>query len=218
MTTKIWVTRTEPAATLSAEAWTKAGFYPIVAPLLSVEKLDSKSIIPDDATLIFTSANGVRHCGLIGDDRQVYCVGDATALMAKALGFTSVTSADGDWKKLTNIIAKTSDPIVHISGSIVRGQIVDTLRAQGFDARREIVYQTRAVTSWPMDVNQIDAVALYSPMAADILMALPPRYLGHLTAYCLSENIAAPLSGMTIRIAHAPNERALIACSETPEP
>lgn len=190
----------------------------MVAPLLTVESVETKQIIPDKATLIFTSAHGVRHSGLIGDDRRVYCVGDATARTAKAQGFTSVVSADGDWETLTHIIAQTDDPIIHVSGTTVRGRIVPTLRDQGFDAHQHIVYRSETVTSWPIDVNQIDAVALYSPMAAETLMALPPRHLFHLTAYCLSENVAAPLRGMAIRIAQSPNERALIACSETPEP
>lgn len=186
----------------------------MIAPLLTIESLETKPVIPDDATLIFTSAHGVRHCGLRGDDRQVYCIGDATARVAKAQGFTSVIFADGDWKDLTKIVDKTEGPIIHVSGSIVRGNIVQTLCDQGFDARRQIVYEAKAQTSWPMDVNQIDAVALYSPMAAAALMALPPRHLCHVTAYCLSANVAAPLRGMTIQIAQAPNERALIACSE----
>lgn len=214
MTTKIWITRTEPAATRSADAWATAGFEPVIAPLLTIESVAAEPTIPDDARLIFTSAHGVRHCGVIGDDRQVYCVGNATARVAKAHGFTSVISAHGDWRDLTKIVDKTEGPIIHVSGSIVRGNIVQTLRDQGLDARRQIVYQAKMQTSWPLDVNQIDAVALYSPVASETLMALPPRHLFHLTAYCLSANIAAPLRDMTVRIASAPNERALIACSE----
>jgi uroporphyrinogen-III synthase len=218
LTTKIWITRTEPAATQSAEAWAKAGFDPVVAPLLTIESLEPKPTLPDKAVLIFTSAHGVLHSGLIGDDRRVYCVGDATARVAKRQGFSSVVSADGDWQKLTKTIEKTGAPVVHISGSVVRGEIVKTLRDQGFDARQHVVYQAKAATFWPIDVNQIDAVALYSPMASETLMALPPRHLFHLTAYCLSENVAAPLRDIGVQIAQAPNERALIACSETPEP
>lgn len=215
LTTNIWITRTEPAATRSADAWAEAGFNPVIAPLLTIKGFDSKPIIPDNAALIFTSAHGVRHCGLQGDNRQVYCVGDATAHVAEAYGFTSVVSANGDWKRLTEVISKNDHEIVHISGTIVRGRIVETLREQGFDAHRERVYRTEMRASWPFDVNGIDAVALYSPLAAEALMALPPRFLRHVTAYCLSPNVAAPLRDMTVRVASAPNERALIACSQT---
>lgn len=210
------MTRTEPAATRSAEAWAEAGFDTVIAPLLSIATVKTAADIPDDAVLIFTSANGVRHSGLTGDDRLVYCVGDATACEAKTHGFTSVVSADGDWQQLVQIIAPTDQPLIHLSGGVVRGQIVEVLRQRGLTASRQIVYRTDARTTWPIDINEVDAVALYSPLAAETLMALPTRFLNHLTAYCLSPNVAAPLRDMNVRIAVRPNERALIACSETP--
>lgn len=196
--------------------WAEAGFEPVIAPLLSIIAVTTAADIPDDAVLIFTSANGVRHSGLSGDDRLVYCVGDATARAATAHGFTSVVSADGDWRQLVEIITPTDRPIIHLSGEVVRGQIIETLCQRGLTASRQIVYRPEAQTSWPIDVNEVDAVALYSPLAAETLMALPARFLGHLTAYCLSPNVAEPLRDMNVRIAARPNERALIACSLTP--
>jgi len=180
-----------------------------------VTPLDGLIDVPNDARLIFTSAHGVRHCGIRGDSRQVYCVGDATARVAKDVGFTSVVSGRGDWNTLIEVIEKTQNPIIHVSGSIVRGTIVETLRERGFKASRRIVYRANPIKKWPIDVNQIEAFALYSPMASETLMKLPLRDLSHLTAYCLSENVAAPLRGMAVKIATAPNERALIACSQT---
>lgn len=215
LTTKIWITRTEPAAQRSAAAWANAGFDPVIAPLLSVTPMPDKIEIPDDAQLIFTSAHGVSHSGLSGDDRQVYCVGKATAHAAKKYGFTSVISGGGDWKKLTDIIETTDKPIIHISGSIVRGSIVETLSERGFLASRKIVYRTDPIRQWPVDVSEIDAAALYSPMASETLMRLPRTDISHLTAYCLSENVALPLRDMAVKIAASPNERALIACSQT---
>lgn len=214
--TRLWITRSEPAATRSADAWAEAGFDALIAPLLSINAVTTAAGVPDDAVLIFTSANGVRRSGLSGDDRLVYCVGDATAREAMDQGFTSVVSADGDWRQLVQIIAPTDRPIIHLSGGVVRGQIIETLRQRGLTASRRIVYSTEAQMSWPIDINEVDAVALYSPLAAETLMALPARFLGHLTAYCLSPNVAEPLRDINVRIAARPNERALIACSLTP--
>jgi uroporphyrinogen-III synthase len=215
LTTKVWITRTEPAAARSAEAWAKAGFNPVNEPLLTVTPLDGIIDITDTAALIFTSAHGVRHCGITGDSRQVYCVGDATVRVAREAGFTSVVSGGGDWEALVEVIEKTRNSIVHVSGSIVRGAIVETLVERGFNASRHVVYRTDPIKKWPIDVKHIEAVALYSPMASETLMKLPLRDLSHLTAYCLSENVAAPLHGMAVKVAAAPNERALIACSQT---
>ena len=215
MKTKLWMTRTEPAASRSAQAWAEAGFDVIIAPLLNVMAVERPADVPDQAVLIFTSANGVRHSGVTADDRLIYCVGDATAREALAHGFTSVVSADGDWRRLVETIRPTENPIIHLSGEIVRGEIVQTLQRRGMNATRQTVYRTVPQSVWPTDVNAVDAVALYSPLAAETLMALPARHLGHLSAYCLSSNVSAPLRGIDMRIAAQPNERALIACSQT---
>lgn len=187
------------------------------APLLRVTPVSWDGDVPDDAELIFTSAHGVRQSGIEGDSRRVYTVGDATALAARDAGFTNVVSAKGDWKGLLEIIEPTERPILHIHGETVRGALVERLKAQGLSASSRIVYRTEAVTDWPVDPADFDAVALYSPRAAETLIALPPRNLDHLTAYCLSENVAQPILGPKVRIAASPNEESLIACSRIAE-
>ena len=213
MTTRVWITRTQPTATRSADNWRKAGFEPVIAPLLSVEPVPSDTPIPDEAELIFTSANAVSHCGLTGDGRRVYTVGDATAAAARKIGFSNIISGDKDWKALSQLIEKTRNPLIHLSGEVVRGDLVGALRKRGLQASRQIIYRTVPVTSWPVELDRIDAVALYSPLASETLMALPARDLSSLTAYCLSENVAEPLSGISVRVAKTPSEMSLIACS-----
>lgn len=217
MTIRIWITRTEPAAQRSADAWREAGFEPVIAPLLMVHPIPQTESISDQATLIFTSAHGVRHCGIKGDGRLIYTVGDATACVAREYGFHHIVSAGGDWKSLIQAIEITRNPIVHMSGETIRGAVVETLIERGLEARRQIVYTTNPVTNWPVDLEQIEAVALYSPMASSTLMTLPKRDLSNLTAYCLSPNVAAPLERLKTRIAERPTEAALIACSRPAE-
>lgn len=217
MTTRIWITRTEPAAQPSADAWREAGFEPVIAPLLTVHPVPQTESISDQATLVFTSAHGVRHCGIKGDGRLIYTVGDATARVAREYGFHHIVSADGDWKSLIQVIEITEKSIVHMSGEAIRGAVVETLIERGMHARRQVVYTTNPVTNWPLDLEQIEAVALYSPMASSTLMTLPERDLSNLTSYCLSPNVAAPLEGLKTRIAERPTEAALIACSRPAE-
>jgi len=217
LTTSIWITRTEPATQRSAEAWREAGFAPVIAPLLTVHPIPQTEPISDRAILIFTSAHGVRHCGIKGDGRLIYTVGDATARVAREHGFQHIVSAAGDWKSLMQVIEKTENPLVHMSGETISGAVVETLIERGLQARRQIVYATNSITKWPVNLEPIDAVALYSPMASITLMALPKRDLSNLTAYCLSPNVAAPLQGLKTRIAERPTEAALIACSRPAE-
>ncbi|WP_298917722.1 uroporphyrinogen-III synthase [uncultured Algimonas sp.] len=218
LTIRVWITRTQPAAARSARVWAEAGFKPVVAPLLRVEPLGAVSDLPNRAPLIFTSAHGVRHSGLVGDERRVYAIGRATADEAAAQGFSDIVSANGNWTSLVHRVEKTREQIFHISGETVRGRIVETLRDRGLSAERRVVYRTRPVCNAPIDVASVQAVALYSPLASETLMALPETDLSHLTAHCLSANVAAPLSGMTVRIAKSPDESALIACSREPLP
>ena len=211
--TAIWITRTEPAAQKSAAAWAAAGFDPVIAPLLSVHPVDSNATVPDTAQLVFTSGQAVRHSRLKAGHQRVYTVGETTADVAREAGFTDVISADGDWRDLLSIIRPTDESIVHISGKTVRGRLVERLRDAGFKASRHIVYETQMITDWPVDPQTIQAVALYSPMATNALMALPDRDLSHLTAYCLSGAVADGMEGPEIKVAVRPNETALIACS-----
>lgn len=215
MTTRprIWITRTEPAAQRSQAVWEAAGFDPVVAPLLLIEPIRALDPVPDDAALIFTSSHAVRHCGVMPDERPVYTVGDATAKAAREKGFRAVKSAKGDWKKLLKLIEKKEQRYVHISGSVVQGEIIETLKARGFEASRHVVYHSQSLQNWPVDPADLEAVALYSTLASETLMQLPKRPLNHLMAYCLSQNVAAALKGPRIHIADRPTEAALIACS-----
>lgn len=213
LTSRVWITRTQPGATASARAWAEAGFDPVIAPLLSAHPVQDAHEIALDAHLVFTSAHAVRHCGVNPDDRPVYTVGDATAEVARRYGFTQVVSAKGDWTDLLATIPNTAAPIVHLSGRVVRGALVAGLQKRGLNASRIVVYDTRTVEDWPLDPASVQAVAFYSPMAVQTFRALPARPVSHMTAYCLSSVIADGLTGLTKKIAHRPDEAALIACS-----
>ena len=73
---KLWITRTQPAADESAQLWRAAGFDPLIAPLLEVQSVSHESL-PKDAVLIFTSKNAIDHVACEG--QRAVCVGDATA-------------------------------------------------------------------------------------------------------------------------------------------
>jgi uroporphyrinogen-III synthase len=215
--TKIWITRTQPASQRSAKAWKAVGFDPVVAPLLEVEPVENEDDLSDKSVLIFTSSHAVRHSALRGDNRLVYTIGEATAKAAQKQGFSNIVVSHGDWTDLLGVIEATDHPLIHVSGETVQGQLVERLISRGLQARRHIVYRTKPVEDWPVRTRDLQSVALYSPRASEVLMSLPGRDLSHLMAYCLSPNVAAPLSDMRTKIADCPTEAALIACSTGPE-
>ncbi len=213
---KVWLTRTWPAAEVSARAWRRAGFESIVDPLLEIQTV-AHTPLPSDAVLIFTSKNGVDHVSCGG--QRVVCVGDATAAHARRAGFHDVVSVDGTSNDVTTwVIANMphTHPMIHVSGWHVRGSIVEDLKTHGFAAKREKVYRSVPRPAWPE--TQVSYVALYSPLAAQVFADLAKGgMLSRLSAVCMSQATADELRGLalgSIRIAARPREDELIMAAK----
>lgn len=210
--TKVWITRTRPAADDSAKLWRAAGFEPVIAPLLKIQSVpDSAPAISD--VLIFTSKNGIDH--IERHDVPVICVGDATADHARTAGYSDVISVDGTSKDVTTWVkanVKKSAAVCHISGWHVRGTITEDLAKAGYSATRKIVYRSVPRPIWPE--TRTAYVALYSPLAAKIFADLAKGgRLSDLNVICISEATADELKGLhlkSVRIADRPREDELI--------
>ncbi len=193
--------------------WREAGFDAVAAPLLTLQPATDFDPIPDDAELIFTSANGVRFCPDIARDRRVYCIGPATAEAAHDAGFDDVRFGVGDWRDMLQVIEKSDAPIVHISGRHVRGRVSETLQARGRDASRRVVYGSDPVTDWPTAPDGYHLACLYSPLASQTLAELPDRPMpAYLVA--LSRAVAAPVTerffDCRVFVADVPTDGAMI--------
>lgn len=215
--TKVWITRTRPAADESADVWRAAGFDPVVAPLLEIEAV-SHAPLDADKTLIFTSKNGIDHIACKG--QRAICVGDATAAHARKAGFQDVVSVDGTSDDVTRwVLANlaSSQTMCHVSGWHVRGSIVEDLVEQGYSADRVKVYRSIAKPVWPVAPTQL--VALYSPLAARVFADLAKEgTLSGLSAICISPATADKLEGLdlkSIHIAARPREYELIMAAKS---
>ena len=194
-------------------AWRNAGFDPIAAPLLTVNAVVCDTPLDDGATLIFTSANGVRHCPEADRTRRVYCIGPATARAANEAGFSNIVQGSGDWNDLLQVIDLHDSPFVHIGGRYVRGRIAETLRERGVQAERRVVYASEPVFGWPVNPGEVSLCALYSPLAAKTLLALPERSPSF-DIVALSEAVAAPIrerfAPSRVHVASAPTDGAMM--------
>jgi len=214
---KVWVTRTRPAADVSAEAWRAAGFEPVVEPLLQIQAVPHASL-SEDSVLIFTSKNGVDHVTCSG--QRAICVGDATARHARKAGFRDVVSVDGTSADVTNWVRsklEKSQIVTHVSGWHVRGTIIEDLQADGYEASRIKVYRSIPRPIWPE--RPACYVALYSPLAARVFAKIAKAsVLTRLTAICISPATAEQLEGLnlgSVRIAARPREDELIMAAKT---
>ncbi|MDB5479810.1 MAG: uroporphyrinogen-III synthase [Caulobacteraceae bacterium] len=220
----IWVTRTQPGARATAHRLRAMGFDPLVAPLLEVRALGSDPIdLAGVGALAFTSANGVAAFAARSGERSlpVFAVGAATTAAASAAGFGSVTSADGDVAALAPAVAAGAP----FAGEVLTpgpvepaGDLVGALAALGVAARAMAVYETVSRAPDPPTsalIPGLAAVLLHSPRAARVLADhLADHPAPRLTALCLSEAVAAPLttSGLaSVRAARQPTEAALLA-------
>ncbi|MEK9753885.1 MAG: uroporphyrinogen-III synthase [Rhodospirillaceae bacterium] len=228
---RVLITRPEEdAATLVAEL-ARLGVAAEVAPLLRIKFKDGAALDLEGAqALLLTSANGARALARRTDERglKVLAVGASTAAQARDLGFTDVTSADGDVDDLARLAAATLDPaggtLIHAAGSKTAGDLAGMLAAAGFEYRREVLYRAETADVLPdvaragLTAERYGGVLIYSPRTGATFArlvedaGLAPN-LAAVTVYCLSANVAAKVRGLpwaAVRTAARPDQAAML--------
>ncbi|MGE5478583.1 MAG: uroporphyrinogen-III synthase [Bacteroidales bacterium] len=210
------------------------GLSVAVEPLLDIHYLD----VPVDADgvqgILATSANGVRALARVLPDRSlpVWAVGDASARMARELGYAQVESAGGDVTTLAALVKDRCDPVkgafLHAAGSVTAGDLAGQLGAAGFDVRRVVLYEARpaqavsAELAAALAAGGLNLALFFSPRTAATFATLV-RAAGladataTLTAYALSPAVARELAALpwaAVRVAAAPTQAALLAALE----
>ena len=202
---RIWITRTQPGADATAQRVRALGHEAVVAPLLSVRMLPDVVVdLRGVAALAFTSANGVRAFADASGERglKVFAVGATTAQAARAAGFKSVLSADGDVEALAEGIAarrgELRGAVLHPGAAEPAGDLAGALDTHGVDARCLVLYETVPV-DLDADVaerlGQSDAVLLHSARAAQVLAKLLRAHPApRMRALGLSKAVVKPLA------------------------
>lgn len=213
---RVWVTRARPGADRTAERLSVLGRTPIVAPLLDIRPLDVRPDPTAVDALAFTSRNAVQ---VFADrsphrSRPVFAVGDATAELARRVGFTDVRSAGGDLHALAALIRAEGAglSILHPCAAEPAGDLAalvgDVARVSALVIYEAVETNTVAPQAW-------DAVLIHSPRAARALAArLSPDAANGRIALTISPAAAAPLAELSfaeIRIADSPTESSLLA-------
>jgi len=201
---KIWITRAQPGADATAERVRAMGHEALVAPLLAVKTIDDVQIdLSGVAALAFTSANGVRAFADRSGDRslKVFAVGAATAQAARAAGFRSVLSADGDVDALAEGIAlrrsELKGAVLHPGAAEPAGDLAGVLEKHGVEARRLVLYETAPVQLSEREAQTLaraDAALIHSPRAAQVLAkVLRAHPAPQMRAIGLSRAVVKPL-------------------------
>jgi uroporphyrinogen-III synthase len=202
---RIWITRTQPGAEATAERVRAMGHDAIIAPLLAVRPVTDVQIeLKGVGALAFTSANGVRAFAEHSGERslRVFAVGAATAQAARAAGFHTVLSADGDVEALAEGIAarrgQLRGAVLHPGAAEPAGDLAGALEKHGVEARRLILYETGPVKLGDEEAERLlksDAALLHSPRAAKVLAQLLKAHpQPNLRALGLSKAVIKPLA------------------------
>ena len=227
---RVLVTRAEPGASETCQRLAALGHEPIAAPALRIEIVAGAIPLDGVQALLFTSSNGARAFASLSRERALpaFCVGDATADVARAAGFADVRSADGDLGALAALVVAQLQPdrgaLVHAAGADVAGDLAGQMRANGFAVKLHVGYRAvhtgtlpdaaaRALSATP---PQIDAVLFHSARGAEafVKQVNAKAALRHIDALCFSEavaNAARATSWRRVLVAEAPRESALLA-------
>jgi uroporphyrinogen-III synthase len=157
--------------------------------------------------LILTSKNALRALENREDVKKIplYAVGDQTAQLAQDRGFSKVISASGTSQELIQCILQRAHPkngiLWHLSGQIVKGNIVETLNRNGFEAQRSIVYRIEDAKNFPeallshLQNQRITHILFFSSHTTLLFVNLLKMYgleksACHMRAICLSQAAA----------------------------
>ena len=230
---RILITRPRLDAEPFAQAIRALGHDPVIEPLIEIAMLSGAPLdLSGVQALVLTSANGARAAAqrTTARDISVLAVGAATAGAARDAGFRNVSVSPGEGvEALAAFIRATlrSDggALLHPTGSISAGDLATALRSDGFTARRETIYEARAVEHLSgavvaeLSAGLIDAATFFSPRTAGLFAELAvdeglEAACGRLTAICLSPAVAGALTELrfaAVKVAEKPSTEAMLA-------
>ncbi len=235
---RVLVTRPREDAASLVAALEARGHETLLEPLLTItprEKVDWPEGRDAAQALLVTSANGARAFARLDARRDlpVFAVGDASAAACRELGFARVTSAAGNVEDLAALVAEKLDPaqgpLLHPAAGKLAGDLQGALAAAGFTVLRAVLYDARPATALSaactraLNEGLIDVATFFSPRTAAAFVSLVEaadlsQACRAVTALCLSEAVAARISGLPWRhrvVAARPEQDALLAALDT---
>lgn len=179
------------------------GLQVAISPLIEIRHLSPRLDLRGIGTLLFTSANGVEAYARLTSDRTLpaLCVGERSAERARALGFQA-EAAGGDAASLADLARRRGKGgFLYLRGAHVAGDLAGALSDSARDIRELIVYRQDEQPLSHAAHRLIKAgspiiLPLFSPRSAGLFMGQTgDADLGHITAVCISPNVARALTG-----------------------
>ena len=198
----------------------------MIWPLLRIVPIATSPETVGAQAVLLTSAHAARSIdasALKPRPPLCLCVGEATALAARAAGFAGARAVGGgNAAEMAGTIATILRPadgaLLFIRGETVAGHLAEALREAGFAVRETVIYRAEPTTVVPpllgamLDTGRIGAVTVHSTRGAATFAGLARRQgwrLNATTAVAISARAAEPLRDLgfeAISVAPAAND------------
>src|SRR5262249_29144981 len=139
----------EPQGERTAAALRARGHDVMQCSLLHIENISAELGAGPWAAVLMTSANAARAVAAhprVAELKSVpvFVVGQRTAEAARAAGFTSVASADGDVVELAGLVSRSlprGSALLYLAGEDRAGDLPGRLRSAGFAVTTSVIYR-----------------------------------------------------------------------------
>ena len=221
------MTRPEPGASATAARLRDAGWQPVVAPFLAVRPMRVALPRPDQLQAVVVASGNAVALPTPFHALPLLAVGNATAARARAAGFSTVHSADGDAQALAALAGRLLDPArgpVLLAAGRGQGTLLErALNRDGFTVKRRAVYSSTHVGRFPGSAADaiaggLHAAVFFSAETARAFARLLPAslrpYLGGTEAAVIGPGAAQALRHLpwrALRVAVRPTQDEVLA-------
>jgi len=207
----IVITRPKEDSLYLIENLIKLGHAVTHLPVIKIEKLETKKInLLNYKAAIFTSSNAIKFMNIEKFNSKIkcFCVGTATEVAAKKIGFTNTYSSEGTVDSLIELIIRTLDnksgKLLYLSSEFISKDLDQDLTNAGYSIDRISNYTSLPVKEIDektlnfLEKNPPDAIFIYSSRSAKNLFNLINKHslLNVVTKsnlMCISEKVLSVL-------------------------
>ena len=203
----IVITRPKEDSLYLIESLIKLGHVVTHLPVIKIEKLETKKInLLNYQAVIFTSSNAIKFMNIEKFNSKIkcFCVGKATELAAKQIGFVNTYTSEGTVDSLIELIIRTLDSklekLLYLSSEFISKDLDKDLINAGYLVDRISNYTSVSINEIDkktldfFEKKPPDVIFIYSSMSAKNLFNLINKYsllnvVTQSNLMCISEKV-----------------------------
>ena len=203
----IVITRPKEDSLYLIENLIKLGHVVTHLPVIKIEKLETKKInLLNYQALIFTSSNAIKFMNIEKFNSKIkcFCVGKATELTARQVGFINTYTSEGTVDSLIELIERTLDSksgkLLYLSSEFISRDLDRDLIHEGYSVDRISNYTSSPVEEIDEKILNFlkkkppDVIFIYSSKSAKNLFNLINKYsllnvVTQSNLMCISEKV-----------------------------